>query len=368
MDDERKLEHWIRISRAELPPARLRPLLDHFRDDPDALLGAGSDQWRNLGLSREQATRLERSASVDISKDLSAMHRRGMRLVLQSDLEYPQRLKFLADAPPVLYARGELSIDDQFSVAIVGSRRATSYGVSLAERFARELCQNGLCVVSGGARGVDTHAHRGALAAGGRTVAFLGCGADVTYPAENRRLFDEIVEAGQGAILSEYPIGTMPEPWRFPERNRLIAAMTVGTLVIETPLSSGAMITATDAANMGREVFAVPGPIETGMSAGCHKLIQEGAKLTQNIDDILSEIGVLRLQSPDEPRPLLPRADDLAGEHRQVLDLLSLQARNVDQIADGSGLAAGRVVGVLTMLELRGLARRVPGNAFVRVL
>ena len=279
---------------------------------------------------------------------------------------YPANLRPLPDAPPVLIVRGELIPEDKFSVAIVGSRRASTYGLTLAKRFAKELASHGLTVISGGARGVDTEAHRGALEGGGRTVAFLGCGVDINYPSDNRRLFERIAQGG-GAVVSEFPLGTRPEPWRFPARNRLISGSSLGVLVVESPADSGSLITAREAGDQGREVFAVPGPIDTGRNSGCHKLIQDGAKLVETVDDILCELGVLSLRSPDAPGAPAPHIPNLPPEQRRILDMLTLQPRHVDGMIAESGLTAPQVSGILTLLEMRGLARRVPGNAFVRV-
>jgi DNA processing protein len=271
----------------------------------------------------------------------------------------------------VLFVRGELVADDRYAIAIVGSRRASTYGLAISDRFSRELAARGLTIVSGGARGIDTRAHAGALNAGGRTVAFIGSGLDISYPAENRKLFERIATSGQGAVVSEYGFGSTPEPWRFPARNRLISGMTMGTLVIESPIDSGAILTANNAAAQGRDVFAVPGPIETGRNTGSHKLIQEGAKLVQSPQDILDELGLLTLTSTDgsvASASLPPAPSNLDPEQRRILDMLNLQARSVDSLIVESTYAAPMVVGILTMLELKGLARRVPGNSFVRVL
>jgi len=260
--------------------------------------------------------------------------------------------------------------EDKFSLAIVGSRRATSYGMTLARQFARDLAAHGLTIVSGGARGVDTEAHRGAMEAGGRTLAYLGCGVDVDYPSSNRRLFGEIAQ-GCGAVLSEFPMGTRPEPWRFPARNRLISGTSLGVLVIESPADSGSLITAREAGEQGRDVFAIPGPVGMGHNTGCHKLIQDGAKLVEDVDDILSELGVLALRRPEQDTPAAPAGrpvPPLPPEQRRVLDLLTLQPRQVEGMIHESGLTAPQVSAVLTLLEMRGLAKRVPGNAFVRVL
>jgi DNA processing protein len=373
MSDE-QLIAWLRLSAAELPPLRLRSLLDSFQSDPSKLLAASRENLRAVSadISPSQLNRLQDARSQDVDKERSALERLNAHLVPFSDPRYPAGLRPLPDAPPVLYVRGSLLADDKFSLAIVGSRRASAYGLSIAERFSRELAGRGLTIVSGGARGIDTRAHRGALEAAGRTIAYVGCGLDVNYPAENKRLFEEIASEGRGAIVSEFAIGTMPEPWRFPARNRLISGTALGTLVIESPIDSGALITATDAANQGRDVFAVPGPIETGKNAGCHKLIQDGAKLVQSPQDILDELGVLTLTAGDEEQSsagrLPPTPAGLAPEQQKVLEMLTLQARHVDSLISESGYTAPQVTGILTLLEMRGLARRVPGNAFVRVL
>ena len=363
---------WLRISKSELPPRKLTALQARCGADPRCILGGTEEAWLECGLAPSQTQRLRECAAADMSRDLDTMNRLGATVVTAADPNYPPRLRTLTDAPPILFVRGTLSPDDQFAVAMVGSRRATSYGRSIAERFARELCRYGLCIVSGGARGVDSHAHRGALSAAGRTIAVVGCGLDVAYPAENRSLYSQIVSSGQGAIVSEYPIGASPDPWRFPARNRLISGMSIAVLVVESPLNSGAMITASNAAEQGRDVFAVPGPIETGRSAGCHRLIQEGAKLVERAEEIVDELGILRLTAdnpdPGSRQPFMTPAIGLPPDQRGVLDLLTLEARHVDRISTACNLSAAAVTAILTHLEMRGLARRVPGNAFVRVL
>lgn len=373
MTDEQQIA-WLRLSTAELAPLRLRALLDSFAWDAGALLAAGRNRLHAAApdLTPKQIERIEAAARRDTAKDQAALERLGARLVTFNDPVYPAGLKPLTDAPPLLFVRGSLAADDKFSLAIVGSRRASAYGLSISERFARELAGHGLTIVSGGARGIDTRAHKGALEGGGRTIAFIGCGLDVNYPAENKRLFEEIATEDRGAVVSEFALGTTPEPWRFPARNRLISGTTLGTLVIESPIDSGALITATDAANQGRDVFAVPGPIETGKNAGCHKLIQEGAKLVQSPQDILDELGILTLTAGDTAEStqgrFLPAPANLAPEQQKVLEMLTLQARHVDSLISESGFTAPQVTAILTLLEMRGLARRVPGNAFVRVL
>lgn len=361
-------EQWLRLHATELAPHRLNSLLEAYSGRPAAIFADATAGWkeRQPQLGEKRLARLESARGRDFAEALASLEKHQAHLVTVRDAFYPNNLRPLVDAPPVLFVRGELIPEDKFSIAIVGSRRATSYGLGLARQFARELARHGLTIVSGGARGVDTEAHRGALEAGGRTLAFLGCGVDIAYPSSNRDLYREIA-AGGGAVVSEFGMGTRPEPWHFPARNRLISGSSLGVLVIESPFDSGSLITAREAGDQGRDVFAIPGPIGMGHSAGCHKLIQDGAKLVECVDDILSELGVLTLTSP-ETAVLVKPIPNLPPEQRRILDMLTLHPRQTEGMIYESGLSAPQVAGILTLLEMRGLARRVPGNAFVRVL
>jgi len=363
---------WLRLLSLEWSPKRAHAVLAAFGGSAEAVWAASDVEWRFCcpSLADKHIAQMASVQTCDLSKAWDALHAVGGHVVGLNHPAYPPNLRPLPDAPPVLMVRGELVPEDKFSLAIVGSRRATSYGLSLAKRFARDLSAHGLTVVSGGARGVDTLAHQGALEGGGRTIAFLGCGVDVPYPADNRRLFAQIADGG-GAVVSEFPLGTKPEPWRFPARNRLISGTSLGTLVIESPADSGSLITAREAGDQGRDVFAIPGPIDTGRNAGCHALIQDGAKLVQSVDDILGELGLLTLRAPGDiasSPPAAKTSPTLPPEERLVLDLLTLQPRLMDSLIAESGLTVPQVSGILTLLEMKGLARRLPGNAFVRVL
>ena len=367
-----QIADWMRLSALELNPVRAHELLDAFQGDPSAIFSVGSSEIRKYQpqMTENQCQRFVDVQKRSFTKEQDVMGKLGATCVTVQDHNYPSSLKQLPDAPPVLFVRGTLQSEFKFSVAIVGSRRASSYGLTLSGHFAKELANHGLTIVSGGARGVDTQAHRGALDAGGRTVAFIGSGIDVTYPKDNKKLFEDIVDQG-GAIISEYVVGTRPEPWRFPARNRLISGLSLGVLVIESPMDSGSLITAREAADQGRDVFAIPGPIDTGRNSGCHKLIQDGAKLVENVDDILNELGVLALKSPGAPSGSAGSQRtqlSLPPEQRLILDMLDLQAKTVDSLIVASRINAPQVVGILTMLEMKGLARRVAGNAFIRVL
>ena len=365
---EDSTEDWLRLHATELAPHRLNSLLEAYGGSPAAVFADTAAGWRERlpQLGEKRLSKLITVRSRDFSQVLAALEKHDTRLVTVQDSAYPANLRPLPDAPPVLFVRGELIPEDKFSMAIVGSRRATSYGLGLARQFARELARHGLSIVSGGARGVDTEAHRGALEGGGRTIAFLGCGVDIAYPSSNKDLYREIADGG-GAVVSEFSMGTRPEPWHFPARNRLISGTSLGVLVIESPADSGSLITAREAGDQGRDVFAIPGPIGMGHNSGCHKLIQDGAKLVECVDDILSELGVLSMASPDAASPV-KAIPHLPPEQRRILDMLTLHPRQTEGMIHESGLTAPQVAGILTLLEMRGLARRVPGNAFIRVL
>jgi DNA processing protein len=291
------------------------------------------------------------------------------RLVLLGDAEYPALLRAIDLPPPFLLVRGGLRREDGLAVAIVGSRRGTPYGLRVAERLGTDLAARGVTVVSGLARGVDTAAHRGALAAGGRTLAVLGSGVDVVYPPENRRLAAEVGEAG--AVLSQFPMGTAPLPHHFPARNRVIAGLTLGTVVVEAAERSGALITARLAGELGREVYAVPGNVTTPGSLGTNSLIQDGAKLVQGWEDVVAE------WPPEWQRALRPlpgswTSTDREAEgtvepgERAILALLGDEPVAMDAVVERSRLPSSQVSAGLMALELRGLVRRMAGQRYVR--
>jgi len=280
------------------------------------------------------------------------------------DQTYPAILAAIPSPPP-LYIVGTITPEDCLAVAIVGSRRATPYGLEVAEHLAAELALRGVTIVSGLARGIDTAAHRGALSAHGRTLAVLGSGTDVIYPSENRRLAAEI--ARQGAVVSQFPQGTTPRPWHFPLRNRTLAGLALGVVVVEADERSGALITAGLAADLGREVFAVPGKITSAMSQGPHRLIQDGAKLVRDWADVVQELPehwrrAVRVPSTC-PRAASPPSDrTLAG---RVLTLLATdEPRQIDELI-GEGVAAAEVAAVLMDLEIAGWVRQLPGQRWV---
>ena len=291
----------------------------------------------------------------------------GQQLLKPGELGFPPMLADLRDAPRELHVRGDPSVLELPALAIVGSRNPTRGGERNAFEFSRHLAQSGFVIVSGLATGIDSAAHRGALAAGGTTVAVLGCGVDVVYPASNHELAEEI--AASGALVSEYPPGTEPRRAYFPERNRLISGLSLGTLVIEAARKSGSLITARLAAEQGREVFAIPGSIHNPLSRGCHRLIRDGAKLVESADDVFAELGPLaahalaQLETAAEISPEIPaeRADE---EYVKLREALSHDPVDIDTLVRQSGLTIEQVSSMLLILELDGSVEKLSGGRF----
>ena len=290
------------------------------------------------------------------------------KLVTLSDGAYPDLLRWLPDPPPVLYMRGEMLQQDGLAIAVVGSRRPSRYGRMMAERFGAELAGQGFTVVSGMARGVDGLAHQGALEAGGRTIAVLGCGVNRVYPPEHRRLYESI--RGQGAVVSEFGFDTKPDRWNFPRRNRIISGLTLGVVVVEASERSGSLHTAHHAIEQGREVFAVPGRIDVDSSRGTHRLIQGGAKLVTGVGDILDElpeaIRASALQNAKTQTPDAETTPDLSPQEAQVFRLLGVEEKHIESVIEASRLPAHLVASILATLELQGMVRQFPGKFFTR--
>lgn len=294
----------------------------------------------------------------------------GIQRLTPADAGYPEPLRTIPDPPSELYVQGAWLLEDAAAVAIVGTRQATEHGVAVAERLGRELAARGVTVVSGLAFGIDAAGHRGALAAGGRTIAVLGSGLLRLFPSEHADLAGQI--AAHGAVLSELPVQTPAAPWHFPRRNRLIAGLSLGVVVVEAPARSGALITARLAAEQGREVFAVPGPAGAATSRGAHDLLRDGACLVETADDILAALQgplarclkAIRCQAPSVPGTM--PAPRLTPEETPVYARLSSQPVGVDGLTAQTGVAPAPLLRVLLGLELKGLVRQVPGQQFVR--
>jgi DNA processing protein len=295
--------------------------------------------------------------------DQARVKEAGVGVIVWGDPDYPVRLQEIASAPPVLYVRGTLEREDEAAIAIVGARYATAYGEDIARELAAALASRGLTIVSGLARGIDAAAHRGAIAGGGRTLAVLGSGLDQIYPPEHAGLADEV--AAHGAVLSEFPLGTPPLRLHFPRRNRIISGLSLGVIVVEAGVGSGALITAHHALEQGRDVFAVPGRVHARYSEGCNRLIKAGAKLVESWEDVLSEL-VPQLRQRAPKRAVRPSPPELPAAEQQVFDILAEGPCHIDALILRAGLPGGRVASALVGLEMKGLVRQLRGKVFER--
>jgi DNA processing protein len=366
--DEREARLLFNLTEP-LGPVRFGRLMERF-GSAVAALGAGERAWEEVEGFGEKADEffgaLQKALpALEIEK--AEALRSGARVLCAGDAEYPDGFRRLRDAPPVLYLWGELTPVDSLGIALVGSRRPSPYGTAVAERLARELAQAGITVVSGLARGVDGAAHASALSSGGRTVGILGSGLSRFYPAEHRALGQRM--AARGAVLTEFPLTSEPDASHFPRRNRLIAALSVGVVVVEALERSGALITAGLAADQGKDVFAVPGSIFSSLSRGPHRLIKQGAKPVECAADVWEDIGAFRdvLGPPrrgSSPSSVAAR-ENVSARGQKLLAALSLEPAGIDGLARSSGLTAQEAARELLALELAGLVRAVPGKQYV---
>jgi DNA processing protein len=349
-------------------PHTHRALIERF-GSASAILDARESALKQVdGVGPKLAERIARGRQDHNAEgEIALCHQRGAELIARNDPRYPSRLGEIHDPPALLYLRGTLEPRDALAVALVGSRHATPYGLRTAERLAHSLARVGLTVVSGLARGIDAAAHRGALKAGGRTIAVLANGLENIYPPEHDRLASEVAAAG--ALLSEMSMRQKPLAGLFPQRNRVISGLSLGVVVVEATPRSGSLSTANHAMEQGREVFAVPGPVDSLASRGCHRLIRDGAKLVETIDDILEELGPLASDipiSPDEAPSRIAAQLDLNDQEQTILAEIDDMPMPVDVLVARTRLTASQVLATLSILEMRRLIRRVPGNQFVR--
>lgn len=358
---------WVALGRVKgLGCVGFKKLADYFDNPTQAFSASAAELAEIPGLDREAIEGLRTFSEW-------AEVEREVRRVLDSDVsilpftapEYPFRLRMISDPPPFLYVKGELLPDDDRAVAVVGSRSASEYGLRVTREICRGLATLGFAVVSGMARGIDGEAHGSALSVGGRTLAVLGSGVDVIYPPEHEGLYRDL--CARGAIVSELPMETPPFSFNFPSRNRLISGLSLGVVVVEATEKSGSLITAGLALEQGREVFAVPGEAGASRSRGTHRLIRQGAKLVESVQDIVEEIapqlagraGTLRGASE---RPLPP---ELSGESRKIYELVLSHPLQIDEVIQKSGFSAAKVSEVLLELEIRGVLKQLPGKRFV---
>ena len=362
LDREHTLS-WIGLSSiAGVGRATFRRLIRSF-GSADRVLRAPPDELRSRsGLSEKIIGEMgsfpwrERA-----EEELAKADRAGVSILTSDDPAYPGPLRDMPDAPLFLYIRGSLPPNDGSAVALVGTRTPTHYGLTVTHRMAYELASQGITVISGMARGIDTQAHKGALAARGRTIAVLACGIDVAYPPENRGLMEEI--ARSGAVVTENPFGTKPESGYFPARNRIISGLSAGTVIIEAAEDSGSLITADYTEKQGRKLFAVPGNIGSPTSRGTNSLIKRGALLVETAGDVLAGLGLPPGKKQPVPRRPLPAMTD---DEASVLRSVTGEPKHIDALRAACGVTAGRLSAVLTALELKGLIKQLPGKYFIR--
>jgi DNA processing protein len=360
--DRKELQYWVAFGRVpQIGRARIAMLEAHFPSLEDAWKASGSELQASGIVGSALSALLASRDSIKPEEELERMEVAGVRAFTWHDEGYPAGLKEIFDRPPVLYVRGELTAADAWSVAVVGTRRATVYGRQAAEELSEALARNRITVVSGLARGIDSIAHKAALHAGGRTVAALACGLDMVYPPENLHLAQEVIESG--ALVSDYPIGTQPRSDFFPRRNRIMVGLSLGVLVVEADIKSGALITARQALDENREVFAVPGSIYSPTCRGANWLLQAGqAKLVTRIEDVLEELNLTMASHQMEAKEVLP-ADDTEAS---VLRILSQEPKHIDEVLRSCGLGVSTVSSALAMLELKGMAKQVGNMNYVR--
>ena len=344
---------------------RIRQLVERFGSAGEALCAPVEEFLQFKGLPQASRINLQSFSVEDfLEKDHALCQKFGARVVTFLDEEYPSALLNISDPPAVLYVRGKFPRKMDCAVGIVGARRASLYGLRIAERFAVELAELGIPIISGLARGVDAAAHQGALRANGDTVAVLGCGLDIIYPPENRDLYHEIRE--KGCLISEFPFGYPPLSLNFPRRNRIVSGLSLGIVVVEANIKSGALITAGFALEQGREVFAVPGRIDNEMSGGPHALIKQGAKPVLCIEDILEELPleVLRPVTDDQEMQDEPRVRGISGDERRVFDLIKDGLVTYEALEARTGLGPTMLMASLLALELRGKILKMPGQVY----
>lgn len=352
--------YWVGFNLVRgIGAVRLRQIIDFFgtleiawNSPQEGLLAAGLSPKivENFQQVRRQ---------VDLDLIMATIEKKHVKVMTWEDVDYPRRLKEINQAPPVLFVSGSINVEDDWAVAVVGTRRVTPYGRQVAAEIARFLAQNGVTVVSGLARGVDAIAHQTALQTGGRTIAVLGNGVDVIYPPEHRKLAGEI--SAQGALVSDYPIGTPPDGVNFPPRNRIISGLSLATVVVEAGETSGALITAEFAVEQGRDVFAVPGSILAPQSEGTNRLIEQGARPLLKMTEILDALKLEQIPEKQLTRKLNPTS----AVEQNLLNCLSQEPLHVDELCSLSGLPINEVSATLTMMELKGMVTQVGGMHYV---
>jgi DNA processing protein len=354
------IKYWVGFSRIpRIGRVKLSRLENQFGSMEEAWRAA-DDELSRAGLDKGSVKAIvDWRPKISLDEEMEKLERHGIKAFSYHDDGYPARLKQIYDYPPILYVKGSLLPQDEWCLAVVGTRKATVYGRQAAEEIVSDLARNKITIVSGLARGIDSIAHRSALEAGGRTIAVFGCGLDMVYPTENASLAKSI--ATNGALISEFPLGTEPRRENFPLRNRIMSGLSLGVLVVEAGDSSGAMITARLALEQNREVFAVPGSILSPSSRGTNNLIQEGAKLIRDYTDILEELNLRAVAHQIELKEVIPASDT----ETLLLKQLSAEPTHIDEVCRGSGLPIATVSSTLAMMELKGMVRQVGTMSYI---
>jgi DNA processing protein len=344
-----------------LGPVKVRALTEHFGSPEDVLDASEQDLQQVQGIGRELASRITtQREEKDPAEELSRAEAMGLHIVTAIDAHYPQSLLNIYDPPLALYVKGTLEAGDRHAVAVVGSRKVSHYGQTACDRLSYQLAKAGCTVVSGLARGIDTTAHKAALKAGGRTLAVIGSAHDKLYPPENEELAEKIAKSG--AVLSEYPLGREADRATFPYRNRIVSGLSLGVLVVEAPVKSGSLITADAAMEQGRLVFAIPGRIDQSGARGCHRLIKQGAKLVEEVDDILDEFEYFSSSLPLEEQAEFVLPFDVTKEESLIIQALEEGELDVDTLSRRAGLAVTQVSSMLLGLEMKKAIRMLPGR------
>lgn len=358
------LQYWLALNNIEgFGPSHHRRLLQYFGGDVERAWQATSLDLKELNFSEKLVEHfLQTQKNLDVKTQMGRLSELGVKLLTISSQDYPPLLKQIHDPPPLLYVLGEIKKEDSLALAVVGSRRMSSYGREATEQLTQDLVACGLTIISGLALGVDACAHRAALSAGGRTTAVLGSGIDKIMPAANIPLARKIVEEGKGAVISEFSLGTDAAAFTFPRRNRIISGLSFGVLVIEAAEKSGALITARLAGEQGREVFAAPGSIFNLLSVGTHNLIKQGAKLVNSATDVVEELNLEARSLKLEAREVVPESP----EEEKILKVLGHDELHVDEIVQSLNLPTSVVTATLTMMEMKGKVRNI-GNQVYRI-
>ncbi|MBI5805006.1 DNA-protecting protein DprA [candidate division TA06 bacterium] len=361
---------WLRLKGVpRVGPIKYRLLLKEFGSPQNVFEQSIAGLCRVEGVVEAIAEAIIRSKNDNSFADtqLELAHKHGVSIITSGDPEFPENLKYFGDAPALLYVKGNFEPRDQKAVAVIGSRDPSPYGRNIAGNLALELGKAGLTIVSGMARGIDTSAHLGALAAPARTIAVLGCGVDIPYPKENQKLRDRV--AAQGAVISEFPLGTEPEPGFFPSRNRIITGLSLGVVAVEARTDSGVFSSVRWAADQGRDVFAVPGPVNSATSQGTNQLIKQGAKLVSNARDILEELKLEQRTSTKAqvnkstqatPAPKLDETEE------KLYNTLTPEPTHIDDLPGMANLSSPELIKILLSLELKGMVKQLPGKMFIR--